>query len=514
MQTLKGNLKTFERKQIVVSILALLVFLGSSIIINTIQLSGRAEQTAKLITRMVQIEDFREVGTTLELARLDYFQTIHYQSDEHRKSFSLPARAGITANSSFFHFLSTEKTTVNVRDLGIADVSDKIVFEYSRFLFVPYAFALWLILNIVSIPQTRFMKRKIIEQYQADLKIQKKLAQSEISKKVRHNIRTPLSALLRLSSDFSEMKQEKRILFQGIINQIRNLISELDPHDANAPVADTSENLWNTLRLSVSENRLAHESDKIRFTCELEESISSAKVQFQPHELRSILANLITNAKEAIPDSGEIILLARDAGTSVIIEVRDNGVGIPEENLSQVTLMGFSAGKSGGTGLGLYHANKCMAAWRGKLQIQSSPRATVVTLALPIIDREPWHVARLKLQANDRVVVIDDQVSIHHLWKLRLSELEFKGELITYFGDEPIEVMISCVGSRTHFFVDYNFGESIEITGLDIIKRIPAVHDRYLVTGSFDECSVQHGCIDLDVGLIPKSTLATLPIIV
>jgi signal transduction histidine kinase len=513
MTTLQNDLKSFERKQITVSILALIGFLGASLVFNYIAMNSRAEQTAKLISRMIQTEDFREVGNTLQLARLDYFTKIQYVSDDPRKSFTLPAVAEVSGHPSLWHLATYDKKIVNVNELVISNPGDKIVFEFSRLSLMPWAFLFWFILNIVSIPQTRLQKKRIVKQYQKDIAIQKDVAHAEIAKKVRHNIRTPLSALLRLSSKTTDMATDQRDLFQSIITQIRTLISEMDPHREASEAQTGTESVWNTLRQAVNENRLAI-PEGISLSSRLEDSIVSARVKFTPHELRSVVANLVMNAAEALGGNGKVELTARDSGSSVVVEVSDNGPGISAELISKVIGKGFTSGKSGGTGLGLHHANECVKLWGGHLQIKSAPGNTSVSLTLPIVDREPWFVPRLKFSQEDRVVVIDDQVSFHRLWKMRLAEVGFCGKLHTFFSrDEATEFLAhNEVRGNTHYFVDYDLGENS--SGLQYLNELSNQKNRYLVTGSFDEVEIQCDCIRQGIGLIPKPELSELPIVI
>ena len=69
--------------------------------------------------------------------------------------------------------------------------------------------------------------------------------------------------------------------------------------------------------------------------------------------LRQILINLLMNAVQAMPEQGEISIAAQltDAKT-VRIEVEDNGIGIPEENVSKIFDPFFTTNEKG-TGLGL-----------------------------------------------------------------------------------------------------------------------------------------------------------------
>ena len=93
------------------------------------------------------------------------------------------------------------------------------------------------------------------------------------------------------------------------------------------------------------------------------------------------LANLIVNAKEAMPNGGRVCLKARLSPFSTIngqihkaveIKVRDHGGGIAAENREHVFDPFFST-KSQGTGLGLAFTHKIISAHRGSIEITSEP---------------------------------------------------------------------------------------------------------------------------------------------
>jgi signal transduction histidine kinase len=73
-------------------------------------------------------------------------------------------------------------------------------------------------------------------------------------------------------------------------------------------------------------------------------------------QLAQVFTNLLINAAHALPRSGgEIHLVTRPHGTSqAMVEVRDNGCGIPVENLERIFEPFFTTKPVGeGTGLGL-----------------------------------------------------------------------------------------------------------------------------------------------------------------
>lgn len=98
--------------------------------------------------------------------------------------------------------------------------------------------------------------------------------------------------------------------------------------------------------------------------------------------LEQVLLNLVVNAMEAMPDGGTITITTRESGEFAVIEVRDTGVGIPE-NLKDRILDPYFTTKSEGTGLGLALCDKVLRQHRGSLEFQSSERGTVFVLTIP-----------------------------------------------------------------------------------------------------------------------------------
>ena len=232
------------------------------------------------------------------------------------------------------------------------------------------------------------------------------------------------------------------------------------------------------------------------------------------HEPRSILTNLATNSFKATPDGGRVDIHAQDYGDRVIVEVKDNGKGIPAHLLSRVIERGFSFEKASGTGLGLHYAQENINAWRGELRISSEKgRGTSIRVSIPIQSREPWYVPRIKLGSTDTVTVVDDQLSVHDVWKERLLESGFHGSsnFFTTVDDALVFLKNSSSGeSKQIIFADYDLGRGE--TGIDLLSKLDFDCDRYLVTGHFDLEEVQTTCKQKNLFLIPKTALSEIPI--
>jgi signal transduction histidine kinase len=89
-------------------------------------------------------------------------------------------------------------------------------------------------------------------------------------------------------------------------------------------------------------------------------------------QIRIVLGNLVRNAREAMPQGGQLSIAALPDGDSVQIAVKDTGVGIPRENLQRIMEPLYST-KARGLGLGLAIARAILEKNRGSLKVMSEP---------------------------------------------------------------------------------------------------------------------------------------------
>jgi signal transduction histidine kinase len=86
--------------------------------------------------------------------------------------------------------------------------------------------------------------------------------------------------------------------------------------------------------------------------------------------LRRVFTNLITNAVQAMPDGGFLIVDGSKANSHAKIVVSDTGVGITEENMKKIFTPLFTT-KAKGTGLGLAVCKKIVEAHGGEMSVSS-----------------------------------------------------------------------------------------------------------------------------------------------
>ncbi|HWR73748.1 MAG TPA: ATP-binding protein, partial [Nitrospirota bacterium] len=104
-----------------------------------------------------------------------------------------------------------------------------------------------------------------------------------------------------------------------------------------------------------------------------------------PRALQQVLLNVMTNAADALAERAapRVELQIDREGERIVIQVRDNGIGIPEDRLKDI-FRPFYTTKKQGTGLGLVIVRKMLAKMNGTITIQSRrEEGTAVTITLP-----------------------------------------------------------------------------------------------------------------------------------
>jgi signal transduction histidine kinase/DNA-binding response OmpR family regulator/ligand-binding sensor domain-containing protein len=127
--------------------------------------------------------------------------------------------------------------------------------------------------------------------------------------------------------------------------------------------------------------------------------IDSLYIQYDPEKLRQIVANLLSNALKFTPEKGNIYIsiieqqLHNETGkSSLIIKVKDTGIGIPESQLQHIferfyQLDNSHTRKTEGTGIGLALTKELVKLMEGEIFVKSPPtgavRGTEFTVILP-----------------------------------------------------------------------------------------------------------------------------------
>jgi PAS domain S-box-containing protein len=212
-----------------------------------------------------------------------------------------------------------------------------------------------------------------------------------------------------------------------------------------------------------------------------------------PVHLSKTIMNLVTNAAEAIPRLGEIIISTRNRyidkslsgfdkikeGDYVILSVRDSGIGIPSEDLERIFEPFYTKkvmGKSG-TGLGMAVVWGTVKDHKGYIDVKSAGgKGTEFTLYFPVVRQELTRDAPLSsiedIMANGESVLIVDDVE---------DQRKIASEMLTKLGYSVVSVSSGeeAVDYMKHHSADLLVLDMIMdpgIDGLDTYKKILEMH--------------------------------------
>ena len=199
---------------------------------------------------------------------------------------------------------------------------------------------------------------------------------ADLSKKLAHDIRTPISTLNLISSKISDLNI--RDLQHAVIKQI-NLISEdlLNPSKSIQGLNDHTQQSYSDLIYQIKQEyelKLDLKILEIVFNIDRElETIPATHSKV----IYSVLCNAINNSVEAInKESNRIQIDATKNLDQIQFKVRDNGIGIPKDILSKLGRQTVSYGKQArsfsGNGIALVNATKDIENIGGFLAIIST----------------------------------------------------------------------------------------------------------------------------------------------
>ena len=165
-------------------------------------------------------------------------------------------------------------------------------------------------------------------------------------------------------------------------SRINNIVSDL--RTFSRMDADTISDIDVHATLEMSLNLLCNQyKDRVEIHREYGEV---PRIQGYAGKLSQVFMNLLSNAFQAVPDKGDVWIRTRSSNGFIEIEIEDNGVGIPRENLKRIFEPFFTTKPVGqGTGLGLSISYGIVEQHRGRISVAPvAPQGSMFTIQLPV----------------------------------------------------------------------------------------------------------------------------------
>jgi putative PEP-CTERM system histidine kinase len=115
-----------------------------------------------------------------------------------------------------------------------------------------------------------------------------------------------------------------------------------------------------------------------------------SKIHVDREHIRSVLTNLLLNARDAVSGGGEIKLETTESNGRVILSVADSGCGMTADFLRTSLFRPFRTTKTRGIGIGMFQTKVIVEAHGGTIQVTSAPeQGSTFRVILPIDRTEP-----------------------------------------------------------------------------------------------------------------------------
>jgi len=214
---------------------------------------------------------------------------------------------------------------------------------------------------------------------------QRSSAWADIARRIAHEIKNPLTPI-QLSAERLRRKYGKTIsddpaVFEQCtetivrqVDDIKRMVDEFSRFARMPKAVLADEDVADTVRQVVFLLRVAHPD--IDIDVELETEAMPAR--FDRRLISQALTNIIKNATEAISavpptalGRGRIAVRAQHEGKDVVIDVIDNGIGLPKENRARL-LEPYVTTREKGTGLGLAIVGRILEEHGGRLELRDA----------------------------------------------------------------------------------------------------------------------------------------------
>jgi two-component system nitrogen regulation sensor histidine kinase NtrY len=214
---------------------------------------------------------------------------------------------------------------------------------------------------------------------------QRSSAWADIARRIAHEIKNPLTPIQlsaeRLRRKYGKVITEDAAVFEQCtetivrqVDDIKRMVDEFSRFARMPKPVMTDEDLADTVRQVVFLLRVGHPD--IDFEVELPAELMPAR--FDRRLISQALTNIVKNAIEAIgavPPSelgrGRIVMSVRRDGKEVVIDVIDNGIGLPKENRARL-LEPYVTTRDKGTGLGLAIVGRILEEHGGRIELRDA----------------------------------------------------------------------------------------------------------------------------------------------
>jgi len=214
---------------------------------------------------------------------------------------------------------------------------------------------------------------------------------SHLAASIAHEVRNPLTTARGFMQLLGEMKDadERQKEYISISLQeleradsiIRDYLTFAKPAPENMEELEIKEEIEKSLQLI---EPLASMNG-----VQLKKEINACSLKGNRGMFQQVLINTLKNGIEAMPNGGELTITCFKKYSTIKITIKDEGIGMTEEQKNRLGEPYFSSKDAKGTGLGMMVVYRIVETMKGKVSVTSEQgKGTVITLLFPTINEK------------------------------------------------------------------------------------------------------------------------------
>ena len=319
-----------------------------------------------------------------------------------------------------------------------------------------------------------------------------------------HDITSPLVSLEVFAKTCKNLPSEQQYVLSGITSSIRNIADDLlQKYKYNKRELDSSkrQNVLVSLALSevINQKKLQYSKTDVCINLSYDTNAKYSFINIDQSNFLRTISNLINNAVEACKDKRGIIdIKLRAENNKAIIEVSDNGKGMPENMINQIMSdIPVESTKQNGCGLGLCQVMETARLYHGEINITSEgDKGTKFTIAFPLTEQPEWTSKQINLHKNNVVMVLDNGVeTLPKKWEKTLRD-NFGASNLHFFKDsQTVNDFVDSLSrdDRENVFVlmSYNPMDSVSEDILSSVLQCGLMKQSVIITNVYNDKRLQ-----------------------
>ncbi len=332
-----------------------------------------------------------------------------------------------------------------------------------------------------------------------------------LTKKKMNEKRLPEAQRIQLENS----TQKAMTIMEGILSKYLN-----SEENQDEPILAFNPSL--AIHDAFAETRLNYENQQINFMEEFNPNSQMVFIEGQRSQINRAITNLLRNAAQALDGKpGDVILKLDSDEFYVYITIADTGKGMPPEMVDKIkNNIAFTEGKKDGHGIGLGQVNATLNRNFAELDIISEiGKGTQFVIKFKKCLPPNWAAQTIKITPKDKIIVVDDDPSIHGDWGFNFEPIIEKYPSISVHNFYESQKALDYIQSlpfeeqkNIMLLSDFELANDAR-NGLNVIEE-SKVKRAFLVTSHCNEPDIQQALLKLNAKLLPKKLNQFIPIIV